>query len=141
MGVANLMDRAPYGLSGGEKKRVAIASVIAIEPQVLLMDEPTANLDPRSKWRLVDFVLDYAKRGATIVIATHDLDVVDALADVVYVMNEDNFVAAQGKPQEVLKNEALLVGCNLLHEHVHQHGDVRHLHRHYHADEHDHEHV
>lgn len=140
MDITDLADRAPYSLSGGEKKKVAIASVISIQPQVLLMDEPTANLDPRSKWRLVDLILDYAEGGATIVVATHDLDVVDAVATMVYVLSEENQVVAHGTPREILQDEQLLVRTNLVHEHVHQHDGVRHKHRHLHVDSHEHGH-
>lgn len=140
MEITELADRAPFSLSGGEKKKVAIASVISIRPQVLLMDEPTANLDPRAKWRLVDSILDYADGGATIVIATHDLDVVESMATLAYVLSEDNLLIAQGTPQEILQDEELLVRANLIHEHVHEHGGTRHRHRHFHTAGHEHDH-
>ncbi len=140
MGITDLADRAPYSLSGGEKKKVAIASVISIHPQVLLMDEPTANLDPRAKWNLVDLVLDYADSGATVVLATHDLDVVEAMAGLAYVLSEDNRLVAHGRPQDILQDEDLLTRTNLIHEHVHQHDGTRHRHRHFHIDRHEHEH-
>ena len=56
MEIAHLADRAPFELSGGEKKRAAIASVLSLEPQVVLLDEPTASLDPRTKWVLVNLI-------------------------------------------------------------------------------------
>lgn len=140
MEITELADRAPYSLSGGEKKKVAIASVISIQPQVLLMDEPTANLDPRAKWRLVDSILDYANGGATIVIATHDLDVVESMATLAYVLSENNRLIAHGTPQEILQDEELLVRANLIHEHVHEHGHTRHRHRHFHIAGHEHDH-
>ncbi|HEY1280375.1 MAG TPA: ABC transporter ATP-binding protein, partial [Acidimicrobiales bacterium] len=76
-----LADRAPYQLSGGEKKRVAIASVLVMNPEVLLFDEPTANLDPRTAEWLTTLIEELAAAGKTIVHATHDLDSLDRLAD------------------------------------------------------------
>ena len=72
-------NRAPFELSGGEKKRAAIASVLSLEPTVLLLDEPTAALDPRTKWVLVNLIRRLGE-DRTIVTATHDLDIVPLIA-------------------------------------------------------------
>src|SRR6266567_2462624 len=78
--IAALAERAPYQLSGGQKKRVAIASVLVMNPEVLLFDEPTAALDPRTQHWLMELIVDLGAAGKTIVLATHDLDALDVIA-------------------------------------------------------------
>ena len=75
--IDELADRAPYQLSGGQKKRVAIASVLVMNPEVLLFDEPTAALDPRTQQWLIELIVELNRAGKTIVLATHDLDTLD----------------------------------------------------------------
>jgi cobalt/nickel transport system ATP-binding protein len=112
--IEGLADRAPHRLSGGEKKRVALASVLSLDPEVWLMDEPTAGLDPRSQDWLVDFLAGQADSGKTVVTATHDLAVVPAIAGRAVILGEDHRLAAEGPVSEVLSNHDLLVSCNLL---------------------------
>ncbi len=112
--IADLADRAPYQLSGGQKKRVAIASVLVMNPDVLLFDEPTAALDPRTAEWLVDLIVDLNRAGKTIVLATHDLDSLDVLADHCVVFSEDHRLVAQGPPADVLADRALLESVNLV---------------------------
>lgn len=121
LGIEKLADRVPYGLSGGEKKKVALASVLVLDPEVLLMDEPTAALDPRSQRTLVDLVVEFGARGRTVVTATHDLDVVAEIADHVLVMGEDKRLVAAGSPDEILGDHELLEANNLAHSHRHVH--------------------
>jgi cobalt/nickel transport system ATP-binding protein len=130
MGIAHLADRAPFELSGGEKKRAAIASVLSLRPEVVLLDEPTASLDPRTKWVLVDLIERLAAAGRTLIVATHELDIVPLIADRVVVLSEDGRVVADGPPTAVLSNRDLLVRTNLIHEHLHEHGVTRHSHAH-----------
>ena len=112
MGVEHLKDRAPHRLSGGEKKRVALASVLVLEPEVLLLDEPTAALDPRSQGQMVEFLA--GSGGArTIVLATHDLALAGDVTDRCYVFQEGQ-VAAGGRSGEILGDEALLRRTHLL---------------------------
>jgi cobalt/nickel transport system ATP-binding protein len=138
--IEKLRDRAPHRLSGGEKKRVALASVLSLNPDVWLMDEPTAGLDPRSQSWLVDFLIEQGRAGKTVVTATHDLNIVESIADRVYVLNEDHQLVAQGTPDEVLSNHALLIACNLMHEHLHWHQALaeEHSHPHIHRPSHEH---
>ena len=148
MGIAHLADRAPFELSGGEKKRAAIASVLSLHPDVLLLDEPTASLDPRTKWVLVDLLRRLGAVARTIVTATHELDIVPIIAGRVVVLGEERTVLADGTPDRILADRDLLVRANLIHQHLHEHGGARHSHLHaagidhHHGDEpglHDHE--
>lgn len=133
MGILHLKDRPPHQLSGGEKKRVAIASVLVLDPEVLLLDEPTAALDPRSQSRIIDLLSGWEDAGKTVVTATHDLDTVEDIADTCYVFQSGR-IAAQGTPASVLGNAELLQRTGLLHAHRHVHlsGEAHsHPHRHH----------
>jgi len=112
--IQKLRDRAPHQLSGGEKKRVALASVLSLQPSVWLLDEPSAGLDPRSVAWLVSFLNRIAAEGSTVILATHDLDLASLLADRVYVLDEDHHIAAEGKPEAVLSDRELLKQTNLI---------------------------
>ena len=116
--IGKLRDRAPHRLSGGEKRRVALASVLSLDPQVWLLDEPTTGLDPRSQAWLVDFILEQRKIGKTVITATHDLIVAEQVATTIHVFNEDHRIEASGRPQEILQNHELLHRCNLAHYHI-----------------------
>jgi cobalt/nickel transport system ATP-binding protein len=113
--IEDLADRAPFQLSGGQKKRVAIASVLVMNPEVLLFDEPTAALDPRTQQWLVELIVELNAAGKTIVLATHDLDVLQVLADRCLVFAEDHTIACTGTPAEVLADRDLLLRANLIH--------------------------
>jgi cobalt/nickel transport system ATP-binding protein len=130
MDIAHLAERAPFELSGGEKKRAAIASVMSLRPDVLLLDEPTASLDPRTKWLLVEHIKRLGADGRTIITSTHELDIVPVIADRVVVLGEDRRVLADGAPIDILADTNLLVKANLVHEHEHSHGGSAHVHDH-----------
>jgi cobalt/nickel transport system ATP-binding protein len=134
--IEKLLDRAPYTLSGGEKKRVSIASVLTMRPQVLLMDEPTNALDPRSQVWLLDVFDEWRRAGRTVVIATHDLSAAAESCERMIVLSEDHRVVADGPPEDVLAQRDLLLGVNLIHKHAHRHGADRHVHPHAHEHEH-----
>lgn len=137
-GIAGLRDRAPHRLSGGEKKRVALASVMIMEPEVLLLDEPTASLDPESQAEVIRFLVDSRDTGRTVVTATHDLDVVEDIADYCFVLAGGR-VVAEGRPAEILDDADLLRRTHLAHAHWHMHADGRaHMHFHSHRHHHDH---
>ena len=140
LGLDDLAERAPYNLSGGEKKKVALASVLSINPDVLMLDEPTAGLDPRTERWLLELLERLHAVGKTIVIATHQLDTLEQVADRAVVLGEDHTVAAVGPVADVLADRALLLRVNLIHEHVHAHGGVSHAHVHAHEGAHEHEH-
>ena len=114
--IEKLRDRPPHQLSGGEKKRVTLASVLSLSPEVWMLDEPSAGLDPRSVSWLKDFILTQGKAGKTVVLSTHDLAFVEATADRVYVLDENHQIIAEGIPGEVLSDRSLLVNANLIQE-------------------------
>jgi cobalt/nickel transport system ATP-binding protein len=130
MEIAQLADRAPFELSGGEKKRAAIASVLSLKPDVLLLDEPTAALDPRTKWVLVNLVRRLGQGGKTLVTATHELDIVPIIADRAIVLGENRRILADGPVKPILADRELLIRANLIHEHLHEHGGLAHTHVH-----------
>jgi len=103
----------PHHLSGGEKKRVAIAGVIAMEPEVLVLDEPTAGLDPQGVHDLVGFINSLSKTyGMTVVFSTHDVSLVAEVADYIYVMNKGRF-AAEGTVDEIFRQPDMLKSMRL----------------------------
>jgi len=130
LGIAALGERAPYTLSSGEKKKVAIASVLSTGPDVLLLDEPTNGLDPRTQVWLFELLEAMRGMGKTIVTATHDLSLVADLADRAVVVGEDHRVAAVGPASSVLTDTETLLEANIIHEHAHRHGEVTHIHGH-----------
>ena len=139
MEIAHLKDRSPHRLSGGEKKRVALASVLILDPEVLLMDEPTAALDPKSQSMVVDFLIGWSGGAKTVVTTTHDLDIVEEIADHSFVFQSGR-VVAEGPPFTILRDAPLLERTNLIHAHRHAHaaGEV-HAHPHLHLS-HEHPH-
>jgi len=140
-GLEEISDRPPFELSGGEKKKVAIASVLVMDPTVLLLDEPTAGLDPRSSRELVDTILAAEEQGKTVITATHDLHIVAEIARRVLVVGEDRRILASATPEEILSDRSLLLAANLVHLHRHSHEDFWHEHVHDHPGVvHDHEH-
>ncbi len=98
--VEHLAQRSPFALSGGEKRRVAIAGVLAMGPEVLILDEPTAGLDPATRQDLLSLIRTLSEAGTSIVLVSHDLEEVAEVADRICVM-EGGRVQALGTPQEV----------------------------------------
>lgn len=95
------LEKSPFDLSGGEKRRVAIAGVLSMEPKVLILDEPTAGLDPVGKNNLLKLIKDYNnKTGNTVIFVSHNMDDVALVADKVIVMN-DGEIAMQGTVEQV----------------------------------------
>jgi cobalt/nickel transport system ATP-binding protein len=136
MEIAHLKDRPPHRLSGGEKKRVALASVLVLDPEVLLLDEPTAALDPRSQSQIIDLLIGWGEGGKTVITATHDLGLVEDIADHCVILQAGK-VAAEGNPAELLRDQALLARANLIHAHRHRHGgEITHSHPHTHPHKH-----
>jgi cobalt/nickel transport system ATP-binding protein len=132
MAITALRDRPTYRLSEGEKKRVALASVIVLDPEVLLLDEPTSMLDPRSQSQLIDLIQNWKGTSKTVITATHQLEIVEDIAQRVVVL-EQGSATAEGTPPEILSNGELLLRANLVHAHRHRHGDMVHSHPHLHT--------
>lgn len=140
LSIENLRERAPYTLSGGEKKKIAIASVLSINPDVLLLDEPTNSLEPRTQRFMVELLLELHRIGKTIILATQDLDIAAEIGGRVLVFNEDHRIIADAPAYKVLADTDLLLKANLIHEHYHRHRDFSHTHIHGHFSEHRHSH-
>ena len=121
VGVAHLRDRPPYKLSGGEKRSVAIATVLALEPDILVMDEPSSNLDPRARRRLIELLRSFEQ---TRIIATHDLEMVVEVCSRVIVL-DGGTVVADGPTREILNDEVLMIANGLERRHI-----LRQLHPH-----------
>jgi cobalt/nickel transport system ATP-binding protein len=133
LGIGYLRERPVYMLSGGEKKKVAIASVLTMNPDILLVDEPLSSLDPKTQTFFIELLLELNRAGKTIVFTTHHLDLIDHLQPRVAVLSEDHTIRKTGTTSEILGDEELLVSVNLIHEHIHKHGndEHRHFHSHY----------
>ena len=107
------LDMSPFDLSGGNKRRVAIAGVLAMRPRVLVLDEPTAGLDPRGRNELLELIRGlHEEEGNTIVMVSHSMDDISALAQRIIVMNEGR-VAMDGTPREVFAHPQELVDMHL----------------------------
>ncbi|MEA2052284.1 MAG: ABC transporter ATP-binding protein [Euryarchaeota archaeon] len=112
LGLTGYENRSPHHLSGGEKKKAALAAVMSMEPRILVLDEPTANLDPRSRAELIASIKRLnEEEGITIVIATHDVNAVPELVDRVYVLNKR--IIAEGTLQKIFSDVKLLKENNL----------------------------
>ncbi|HHT9124927.1 MAG TPA: energy-coupling factor ABC transporter ATP-binding protein [Candidatus Brocadiia bacterium] len=131
--------RPSHHLSFGEKKRVAIATLLSMKPQILLMDEPTGGLDPRSCTELIEILYVLKDQGKTILATSHDLHMVSEIADRVCVLSEEKTIVADGPFKEILSNQELLLKNNLIHQHRHRHERFVVEHEHAHLHEHDHE--
>jgi len=135
-GLEKLLERSPHQLSVGEKRKVAIAGTLAIDPEVLILDEPTAGLDPVTTRHIIDIIIDYNEKGKTIITATHDLHTLGEIADKVYVFGPDKKIIRSGSIQEILSDTQFLEDNNLMHIHSHRHKDTTHVHPHEHLDHH-----
>jgi cobalt/nickel transport system ATP-binding protein len=140
MDISKLRERAPHTLSGGEKKKVCIASVLVTNPEVLLLDEPTAGLDPRTQLWLIELLQELGRAGKTIITATHDLDIIEQISSRAVVMGEDHRIKVDKSTRAVLGDLELLLAANLIHKHMHLHGAIVHQHLHAHEREHVHRH-
>jgi len=109
----DLLEKSPFDLSGGEKRRAAIAGVMAMEPRVLILDEPTAGLDPSGRKKILRLIADYReKTGSTVILVSHSMEDIAALATSVILMNRSS-VVMQGSVEEVFSQSELLKGMGL----------------------------
>jgi cobalt/nickel transport system ATP-binding protein len=109
VGVLALKDRPPHRLSSGQKRRVAIATVLSMSPDILVMDEPTSGLDPQARRRLIEMLQTFKHSK---IIATHDLDMVLDLCERTIILNEGK-IQADGKTSDIFQDEKLLTDCHL----------------------------
>jgi cobalt/nickel transport system ATP-binding protein len=108
-----LENKAPQNLSTGQKKRAAIAGVLAMKPEIIILDEPMANLDPRTASKILKLLLQFNKElGLTLIIATHDVDLVPLFADEICILSKGQIVT-QGPPQEVFAKTDLIRSMDL----------------------------
>ena len=128
--VENLLDRSPHALSNGEKQRVCLALLLALEPDLLLLDEPTSSLDPRSTGWLVDFLRSLE---ATVITSSHNLSLASELGDRCLLLGEDHTLVYDGDVLALRDDMELLARANLVHIHDHVHRDGEVTHRHYHS--------
>lgn len=112
MDLAAYRNRPPHYLSGGEKKRVSIADILAMNPKAILFDEPTSSLDPKNSLRLREILSDLSESGMALLVATHDVDFAYAWAQRVLVFS-DGVLLADASPREVFSNEGILNQANL----------------------------
>jgi len=114
--IGHLADRAPHHLSGGEKKKVALASVLVMQPEVVLLDEPTSGLDPRSQTNLINLLDKWDDGTKTIITATHDLHMLEDLAGQCVILERGRLIA-EGNTADILEDRDLLQRANLIHAH------------------------
>ena len=114
LGMAHLADRPPFRMSGGEKRKVAIASVLSMNPDVLLFDEPFLGLDPRSQSWLIGTIRQLQVAGKTTIIATHTLDTIPRVATKMIVLSEEHTVASISSVEDGLRDTQMLRRANLV---------------------------
>ncbi|MDR0471505.1 MAG: energy-coupling factor ABC transporter ATP-binding protein [Nitrososphaerota archaeon] len=107
MGITHLRDRPPHRLSFGEKKKVSLATALVLKPELLILDEPTANLDLVSRRNLIDTLNELNQAGTTIIVSTHDAEAIPELADRIVVISHGSKLG-EGKTSEVLQDKTLL---------------------------------
>ncbi|NTU71277.1 MAG: ABC transporter ATP-binding protein [Coriobacteriia bacterium] len=114
LGIAKLADRVPHDLSGGEKRKVALAGALVMEPELLVLDEPFEGLDPAAREGLVALIERLAhEKQVTVVMSTHDIDSVHELAERAYVLKPGGEIALSGTPAEVFANADVLARSNI----------------------------
>lgn len=114
LNIDKLKEEHPYNLSGGEKKRVAIASVLAMNPEVITLDEPMNGIDPKGKRFIKNLLCDLNKSGKTIICATHDFEYIEGIFNRAIVFSEDHQIIRDGKYEAVISDEEFLRKCNII---------------------------
>ena len=132
LSIEDLKDRQPYHLSGGEKKKVAIACVLALNPEVLVLDEPTNGLDPRTQRWLVELIVNLNKAGKTIISSTHNLELVQEISARAILFDEAHQIVADLPTIKLLEDIELLKRVNLVDQYYHRHEGEHHSHFHMH---------
>lgn len=117
LGIEAFKDRVPYHLSGGEKRKVAVACVMSMNPEVLILDEPMNGLDPKTQRWLVDFLKKLNQAGKTLITSTHNLELVQELSTRAVLFDESHTIVADRLTNELLKDVELLKRVNLVDPH------------------------
>ncbi|MBA2850112.1 cobalt/nickel transport system ATP-binding protein [Methanococcus maripaludis] len=104
--------KPPHHLSGGQKKRIAIAGILAMNPEIIVLDEPTSGLDPMGASQIMKLLYELNKQGITIIISTHDVDLVPIYANKVYLLNEGKIIKG-GTPREIFSDSETVRSANL----------------------------
>ena len=112
VGMVGFEKKAPHHLSGGQKKRVAIAGILAMKPEIMVFDEPTAGLDPKGASKIINLLKELNEQGITIIISTHDVDLVPQYANKVYVLHEGEIIG-EGTAKDIFSNKELINKANL----------------------------
>lgn len=112
VGMEKFRDKTPHHLSGGQQKRVAIAGIIAMRPEIMILDEPTAGLDPEGVDKVLNILNNLNKEGMSIVISSHDIEMVNGFAEKIFVLNEGEILAS-GDKHEIFSNKELLKTAHL----------------------------
>ncbi len=128
-GIEGLLKKNPLQLSGGEKQKMMLAALLVTQPDLLLLDEPTASMDPKTSGWFIDLVLDLPQ---TVLIATHDLALAYESSERAIVLSEAHRIIYDGNIEELFQNLELLQKANLIHKHKHKHRNFFHSHYHIH---------
>ena len=113
LGIEDILDKIPHYLSGGQKKKVALAGAISMLPQILILDEPFDGLDPKSKEEMIDLLNRLNReKGITLVMTTHDINIVPGISDLIYVLHK-GLIVTKGSPDQVFGQVELLREANL----------------------------
>ncbi len=121
VGVEELLDKPPFRLSGGEKRKVAIGSTLILNPDVLILDEPSEGLDPRSQTWLLHLLRALSAAGKTLIVSTHNLELAPHIAQRAILFDEAHRIAADMPVHDLLKQPELLRRVDLVDEHFHTH--------------------
>lgn len=128
LGIQGLARRSTHMLSGGERKKVALGSILTYNPEIILFDEPMSGLDPRSQSDVIELIFQLNEAGKTIIITTHDLELAAHLQPRIAVLSEDHRLIKTGDADKVLSDVDFLVSVNLIHESLHRHNNKIHSH-------------
>lgn len=112
VGMEGYEKKPPHHLSGGEKKRIAIAGILAMEPEIMILDEPTSGLDPKGASKIMKLLYELNEDGMTIIISTHDVDLVPIYSDNIFIMSNGEIIK-EGSPRDVFNDVNLIRSANL----------------------------
>lgn len=127
-GISHLLNKNPLELSGGEKQKVILAAIMVYNPDILLLDEPTAAMDPKTTGWFIDLMIEI---DTTVIVATHDLSIAYEMSERAIVLNENHTIIYDGEIEALFQDLDTLQRANLIHKHKHKH-KKNFTHSHYH---------